>query len=881
MRFLFAVFLTVLCSVTLAQTESQQCIDCHSDETLTMERAGRELSLFVDSTRYKTSVHGSTECIDCHSGFDAESLPHKEGENISRVDCAQCHDTETFAGSIHGVKNVSCYSCHSKHDIQPAQDLQKAEVELCIKCHKSTNVKSFTKSIHYKKFIAGNNSPSCTGCHNQSAHSVTEAKFTRDQEAQLCVDCHKNIHNDFAGTIHKLAADNNMPGCVSCHGAHDVFNNKFSISSQSCLKCHMNRQNFEGRENLVGFVHEYQTSVHGRIGENNREAATCVDCHDNHLVVGIEDTKAKTARENIPNTCGKCHSQQVKDFNKSDHGVSFIGGSDIAPNCVDCHGEHNIGNVEKTPNNKLAVEQTCLKCHADNQAVVKQTGVPSEELLVYEKSAHYKALRSGNENAATCSDCHGSHLMLGGDVKGSKIKKENVANTCGSGSNCHPSISLEYKESIHADAVARGLMVAPTCIDCHGNHQIAGRGDPKSLIAQSENVVLLCSSCHADVKLTEEYNIPSGKAESYLESYHGLAVRGGSKYAADCASCHGAHEIKPSTDPSSSIHKNNLSETCGSCHPGANINAEFTKIHLTGAKEESALLYWITQIYIILIVLIIGGMIVHNVLDFIRKRQEKKHHKKEIEELKKQGKVYLRMTKNERIQHFIMLTSFITLVVTGFALKYPEAWWVVPFRNLLGDWAFQTRSILHRIFGIAMVLISLYHLYYLLFTRNGRRLLRDFLPNLQDLKDVIINVKFLVGMSKEKPRFGRFSYMEKAEYWALVWGVLIMSATGLMLMFNDIFLANAPKIFLDAATLVHLYEAWLATLAIIVWHFYFVIFNPEVYPLNTAFITGVMAEEIMKEEHPLELEKLKEMDQEIIENEKNNEEVNGRNKRKI
>lgn len=133
----------------------------------------------------------------------------------------------------------------------------------------------------------------------------------------------------------------------------------------------------------------------------------------------------------------------------------------------------------------------------------------------------------------------------------------------------------------------------------------------------------------------------------------------------------------------------------------------------------------------------------------------------------------------------------------------------------------------------------------------------DFLPNLQDAKDVIVNVKYLLGISKERPQFDRFSYMEKAEYWALVWGVVIMSASGLVLMFNNFFLSIAPKIMFDIATLVHLYEAWLATLAIIVWHFYYVIFNPEVYPINKAFIKGTMSEEEMISEHPLELERIK------------------------
>jgi hypothetical protein len=95
-----------------------------------------------------------------------------------------------------------------------------------------------------------------------------------------------------------------------------------------------------------------------------------------------------------------------------------------------------------------------------------------------------------------------------------------------------------------------------------------------------------------------------------------------------------------------------------------------------------------------------------------------------------------------------------------------------------------------------------------------------------------------LGLIPRKPRVSAHSYVEKAEYWAVVWGTVIMAATGLMLWFNNLTLAWLPKSWLDLATVVHLYEAILATLSIVVWHFYFVIFDPEVYPLETAFLTG-------------------------------------------
>jgi predicted CXXCH cytochrome family protein len=865
MRFSSIAFLFCLSSSIFTQTLKNSCIDCHNDSTLTKEVNGKQISLFVNKDRFDKSVHNGLDCTDCHSGFNAENIPHKEGNNILKVDCSQCHDAGNYSKSIHGIKNVNCFSCHTKHEINSAKELSQSESKLCLLCHKTPSVKSYTQSIHYKEYIKGGRAPNCIDCHDKSAHEIKSAKLNKSEEEKLCATCHLKSEDEFATSIHKLANENNTPGCVNCHGAHEVYNSKYSISSRACLKCHLAKTVFEkaSKSNLIQFVKNYQTSIHGRIGENGREAATCVDCHDNHLVMGTNEAKSKISRDNIPNTCGKCHSNILLDYRKSSHGIAFISGIQIAPNCIDCHGEHNIESIDKSPLSKLNEHKVCFTCHVNNVEVIKLTGKSKNEILGYENSIHFQSLKNGNENAATCSDCHGGHLMQSIKISSSRVKRENVASTCGDGSGCHPTVAKDYMESIHAQAVKEGIMDAPTCIDCHGNHQIFSKDNPNSKIASGKNVVLLCSSCHNDVEMISKYGVPTTKTSSYNESYHGLAIRGGSKFAADCASCHGAHRIKQSSDPTSSINDKNLSVTCGRCHPGANITADFKKVHLTYGKKESPLLYWISKIYIIFIVVIISGMLIHNILDFIRKRQEKKKHAKEIKELKDQGKFYLRMTINERVQHFIMLTSFIALVISGFALKYPDAWWVVPLRGLLGDWAFQTRSIAHRIFGILMIGISFYHFYYLAFTKRGRQILLDFLPTFQDLKDIFVNVKFLLGFSKQKPKFARFSYMEKAEYWALIWGVVVMSATGLMLFFNTVFLSIAPKIFLDAATLVHLYEAWLATLSIVVWHFYFVIFNPEVYPLNKALITGVLSEEEMMHEHPLELEKIKQYDSEI------------------
>ena len=140
---------------------------------------------------------------------------------------------------------------------------------------------------------------------------------------------------------------------------------------------------------------------------------------------------------------------------------------------------------------------------------------------------------------------------------------------------------------------------------------------------------------------------------------------------------------------------------------------------------------------------------------------------------------------------------------------------------------------------VVLIAVGLYHLGYIAFTREGRRLFRDFLPSLSDLANLKENLLYHLGRRTERPRFGRFTYGEKMEYWALVWGLIVMAGTGIMLWAKVAFGNLLPRWWLDIATAIHFYEALLATLAIVVWHFYSVIFDPDVYPLNTAFLTGV------------------------------------------
>jgi len=130
------------------------------------------------------------------------------------------------------------------------------------------------------------------------------------------------------------------------------------------------------------------------------------------------------------------------------------------------------------------------------------------------------------------------------------------------------------------------------------------------------------------------------------------------------------------------------------------------------------------------------------------------------------------------------------------------------------------------------------------------------LPRLKDAADAVMNLKYNFGFSKEKPRFGRFSYIEKVEYFALIWGTVVMTITGFVMWFDNTFIGLFTKLGWDVARLIHYYEAWLAFLAIVVWHIYYVIFNPDSYPMNLAWIKGTLTEEEMADDHPLELEEI-------------------------
>jgi cytochrome b subunit of formate dehydrogenase len=442
--------------------------------------------------------------------------------------------------------------------------------------------------------------------------------------------------------------------------------------------------------------------------------------------------------------------------------------------------------------------------------------------------------------------------MKKGRESDSLVSHTKIPSTC---AHCHKAISQEYADSIHGVAASKGAKDSPVCTDCHREHNILSPKNLNSSVSAQNVSSQVCSPCHSSVRLSDRYGLASDRFKTFSDSFHGLADKAGSTEVANCASCHGVHNIKPSSDPTSMVNKSNLSKTCGKCHPGANEHFTIGNVHVITKQEP--LLKWISKIYILMILGIVGGMTIHNILDFIKKAKHRIKVRRGliIEEPVGRG-LYVRMTLIERIQHISLMISFIVLVITGFMLRYPDAWWIEATRNF-SESIFNLRGLLHRIAAVVITLAGVYHIYYVIFTERGRKLICDLLPRWSDFTDIIGVLMFNIGFSSNKPKLGRFSYVEKAEYWALIWGSVVMSVTGVILWFDNIFMGLITKLGWDVARTIHFYEAWLAALAIIVWHFYFVLLNPDVYPMNLAWLTGTLSESEMRDEHPLELEKIK------------------------
>jgi hypothetical protein len=280
--------------------------------------------------------------------------------------------------------------------------------------------------------------------------------------------------------------------------------------------------------------------------------------------------------------------------------------------CTDCHAD-----VIEIPHKTLPAKVNCRRCHYAGNTV----GAPDTlDYDQYEHSVHGMEVAAGNPNAPICQDCHGGHDVFSHKLEKSKFNHKNIPSLCG---KCHIDIYATYKESVHGVALANGNMDAPVCTNCHGEHNIQRPSNPESKVAPM-NITHTCGDCHGPMGVASKYGIKADRAATFEESFHGVAQIMENRMVANCASCHGYHDIRSQDDPKSSIYPDNIPKTCGKegCHPEANANFASGEIHVDPESEESGLLYYISRGFLILTVSVLAGLFFFIILDLFRRAKE-------------------------------------------------------------------------------------------------------------------------------------------------------------------------------------------------------------------------------------------------------------------
>jgi Cytochrome c3 len=316
--------------------------------------------------------------------------------------------------------------------------------------------------------------------------------------------------------------------------------------NDTCQMCHAAADaKGAGGKSIAVDGAKFVASVHGEL------KLKCTDCH-----ADVSADKLPHPDKLQPVNCATCHDKAVKEYAGTVHGLARKGGNAVAATCTDCHGTHDIKRAkgDDSRTNHANVEATCDKCHGSD-AVVAKGKLPGGNIgSKFHDSIHGKALQGAAQaSAPTCTNCHGAHDIRAKGEAESRTHRARIPDTCGS---CHKKEREAYVQSMHGKLRQEGMLAAPGCTDCHSAHAIQQHDKPSF---QTE-VIKECGNCHTEYIST------------YRDTFHGQVTALGYARMATCASCHGAHEVLPASNPASMVSQQNRLATCQKCHPGAHAN---------------------------------------------------------------------------------------------------------------------------------------------------------------------------------------------------------------------------------------------------------------------------------------------------------------------
>lgn len=587
------------------------------------------------------------------------------------------------------------------------------------------------------------------------------------------------------------------------------------LTHDDCLACH----------DTVDAA-KYAASVHA--------SSSCTDCHASITGPGPHENVQKP-------DCSTCHADAVAQYASSAHATAKTPG---APGCVQCHGKHDIlpRSDPKSPVNRFNIPRTCATCHANAVMVKGHRVPPPEKINEYFAGVHGKGtLEKGLNVSAVCSDCHGGHAVLAKSNPASTISHQNVPNTC---RKCHEGIFNAWQNSSHGQLWSKGDPKGPVCVNCHGEHAIQGTETSEF----RGGLVVECAKCH------------DHEAPTYRDSFHGQATNLGYDPAAKCSDCHTAHLNLPETDPRASIAPHNLEKTCGKCHDNTNANFATFQPHADPHnKESSPQLYYVYNYMMKWLLLGVFGFFGLHTLLWLQ-RSIVAAFRGELPKHSATGTQWVRrFARRHRLTHIAVVVSFLALAATGLPLMYAHTEWGKTVASLFGGVGGST--FIHRLFAIVTFGYALYHLALVLhglFVKRDRTMFsgpNSMMPRVRDLTDLWNMLKWFLYFGK-RPRFDRFTYWEKFDYFAVFWGVPVIGLSGLMLWIPQLVTKVLPGWALNVAMLVHGDEALLAIGFIFTFHFFHTHLRPEAFPLDPVMFTGRMTLERFRDERPDEYERL-------------------------
>jgi hypothetical protein len=334
----------------------------------------------------------------------------------------------------------------------------------------------------------------------------------------------------------------------------------------TCMMCHADKdaKGAGGKPIAVDAGH-FAASVHGEM------KLECTSCH-----ADVSADKLPHPEKLKPVDCAGCHDKAAKEYAGTAHGTARKGGNAVAANCTDCHGKHDIKRSKDPASrtNHANLEATCSVCHGSD-AIVAKGKLPGGNIgSKFHDSIHGKALQGAARPAAPdCTGCHGAHDIRPKSDAKSSVARARIPDTCGT---CHKPEREAFVNGMHGKLRQDGVLAAPGCTDCHSAHGIQDHDAPKFQV----DVIKECGTCHTDYLKT------------YRDTFHGQVTALGYARMATCASCHGAHDVLPASNPKSKVSKENRVKTCQACHPGASASFASFDPHADKHNKARDPIYW-------------------------------------------------------------------------------------------------------------------------------------------------------------------------------------------------------------------------------------------------------------------------------------------------